>query len=709
MNDKFNWIPFYRELASSLWNFRSRQEELIRLIDRMFQITEIHKPVMDYDSSEPYKVLDPFTVFALFNKTMQSDSTRIRLAEFLKQELKIQAPVPTSFAGIPVVQSTSASFYLFDEQKPAIIAALWDLYGAALEYADTPDGRTKEKFIASFTTAVQTKNNGAAKISIGLYWLRPDSYLSLDKYNKEFLYSEPGLPEEMKKQLPAYNIKMGGNEYLKIVDLVREYMDRADARFHSFPELSYQSYSLNQKEKKVKKDSDGPNYYLYAAGPDAQYWEKYWKEGIIAIGWNELGDLLQYQDKSEILKVLREDNLGDIQAASMCWTFCRVLKPGDLIYVKSGKNTILGAGEVTSGYEYLQSEEPYRNIRRVHWYRKGNWHIQNGLSIKTLTQIPVHSALWNDLQNNVWPGKKEEMHLDVSLNPTNLNRKVDFVPYTEADFLEDVYVSSAAYRTMKRILERKKNLLLQGPPGTGKTFTAERLAWSMMGMKDPERIETVQFHPSYTYEDFLLGFRPDQEGFSLQEGTFYRFCEKARSDPEHGYFFIIDEINRGDTNRILGESLQLIESSRRGIPALLSYSGKPFAVPVNLYLIATMNTADRSAGMIDYALRRRFGIYTMKPAFDSEGFERYERSLKSTEFEKLVRVLKELNRSIQDDPNLGDACCIGQSELCGLIHPDSSVLKDIVEQELIPLISEYWYDAPSKVNEWTQKLERAVE
>lgn len=189
--------------------------------------------------------------------------------------------------------------------------------------------------------------------------------------------------------------------------------------------------------------------------------------------------------------------------------------------------------------------------------------------------------------------------------------------YTKDDFLNEVYMTEERYETLVNVLRNKKNIILQGAPGVGKTFAARRLAWSMMGKKDDSRIEFVQFHQNYSYEDFMMGYKPVEDGFELKYGIFYRFCQKAANQPDKEFFFIIDEINRGNMSKIFGELLMLIEKDYRGTKMTLAYNGLPFSVPKNLYIIGMMNTTDRSLAMIDYALRRRFSFFEIEPGFDS--------------------------------------------------------------------------------------------
>lgn len=177
-------------------------------------------------------------------------------------------------------------------------------------------------------------------------------------------------------------------------------------------------------------------------------------------------------------------------------------------------------------------------------------------------------------------------------------KEIVYPEYTRKDFLKDVYMSEEDYNRLTGVLCNKKNIILQGAPGVGKTYVAKRLAYSIMGVKDVERVKMVQFHQSYSYEDFIMGFRPTLSGFELKKGAFYNFCKKAEIDSDNDYFFIIDEINRGNLSKIFGELFMLIEKDKRGSELQLLYSDEKFAVPKNVYIIGMMNTADRSLAKI---------------------------------------------------------------------------------------------------------------
>jgi len=283
--------------------------------------------------------------------------------------------------------------------------------------------------------------------------------------------------------------------------------------------------------------------------------------------------------------------------------------------------------------------------------------------------------------------------------------------YTRKEFLEEVFMSSEKLTELESLLRDKLNVVLQGAPGVGKTFSAKRLAFEMMGEKDESRVRVVQFHQNYSYEDFILGYKPSGQGFELKRGVFYKFCIQAANDPQHHYYFIIDEINRGNLSKIFGELLMLIEKDYRGTPITLAYTDEKFSVPNNIYIIGMMNTADRSLAMIDYALRRRFSFVDLEPGFDSEGFKKYQQDLNNPHFDKLIAKVKELNEEIGKDPNLGSGFEIGHSYFCGQKSDEDEGKKDarmkrVIAHDIIPTLREYWFDEREKVKTWNTELNK---
>lgn len=445
-------------------------------------------------------------------------------------------------------------------------------------------------------------------------------------------------------------------------------------------------------------------YWLYAPGEGSCMWDEFYTSGIMAIGWGVIGDLSTFDSKDAMKIKMREvidESLSYKNAAHATWQFANEMKIGDIVFVKKGMHQIIGRGVVMSDYEYDDTrDDEYKNIRQVDWTHNGKWPHPGQAVMKTLTDITSYTDYVEKL-NSLFEDETEEDAEDVEKT---------YPPYTKEDFLSEVFMPEEEYDKLSGILRIKKNIILQGAPGVGKTFVAKRIAFSMMGVKDVERVMMVQFHQSYSYEDFIMGFRPSTDGFELKRGAFYNFCKKAEIDGDNDYFFIIDEINRGNLSKIFGELFMLIENDKRGVSLQLLYSDEKFSVPKNIYIIGMMNTADRSLAMLDYALRRRFAFFEIKPGFTTDGFRKYRMSLENEKFDKLIACVESLNNAISNDESLGDGFCIGHSYFCNLL-PDTindQVLSGIVEYELIPLLKEYWFDEPTKVKDWSSNLRSAI-
>ena len=461
----------------------------------------------------------------------------------------------------------------------------------------------------------------------------------------------------------------------------------------------------DNRENKENDELDDPKtrFWMYAAGENSKYWDEFYSTGIMGIGWDELGNLLEYADRSEMTTAFQDKNdprksyRNDSLAT---WQFAREMKLGDVVYVKRGQSQLVGRGVVRSEYIFDESRSEYKSIRKVEWTNNGEWEHPGKAVLKTLTDITDYTDYVIEL---------EKLFSDEVGEPIEAPALQSYTKYTEEDFLNDVFMSKEEYESLARLLLKKKNLILQGAPGVGKTYAAKRLAYSIMQVKDTERVMMVQFHQSYSYEDFIMGYRPNKEGgFDLVPGPFYEFCRKAKDDAENEYFFIIDEINRGNMSKIFGELLMLIETDKRGESLRLLYKNELFSVPPNVHIIGMMNTADRSLAMIDYALRRRFAFYELKPAFDSDSFNVMHDIASNAKYDSLIDEVSKLNQEIIDDDSLGSGFVIGHSYFCVTEKISDEDVAAIVEYELLPLIREYWFDEPSKVDTWTERLRGVV-
>jgi len=449
-------------------------------------------------------------------------------------------------------------------------------------------------------------------------------------------------------------------------------------------------------------------YWKVSPGSNAEHWPTMERDGVIAVSWHKLkvGDLRDYKSKHELetrVATLAPE-LSDAKRRSrvdQLWRF-REISVGDVIVANRGFSVVVGEGTVTGEYFY-RPDQKFPHARPVRWDRTDERSVGDQgpkwrPTVVALT-IEEYEALSVD---------EEEDEADAAPIPPKPQQTTE--PYTIQDALKQVFIAQTDLARLLDLLRYKKNLVLQGPPGVGKTFVAAELAYVLLGAKDESRIKRVQFHQSYAYEDFVRGYRPREEeagGFEYRDGPMLTFCNKARND-SRPHVMIIDEINRGNLSKILGELMLLVEPDKRDARwslelAYAKVAEPQFWVPPNVHIIGTMNTADRSIALVDYALRRRFVFATIPPAFGVGSFEAHleGKGVAPALRNKLVTRISDLNKAIEGDTrNLGRGYVIGHSYFCQrdpLEAYDDAWYERIVRFEIEPLLDEYWAENPDKV------------
>lgn len=719
MDNQFAWVDFYKEFAGKLLVYKNNRGELVNKVRAIYAEAGINMPTLEKDNQ--LVDIDPFTVFGFFNKSSMREANRSKIITAVKKIFNVQTEVPISFESIPVLNNQNATFYYFiDSRGDEDIDDLWGLFESALKYAANPTAENRVPLAKYFDQVINKKGNGNSKITMGLYWISPNSFLNLDSRNKWYIYESGKIPAAVVGDLPEIEMKISADKYFAILEKLRVYLQSPESPLKNFKELSFEAWKystqVNEEKKRVQaqreqkgagladEDVDTVHYWIYSPGDGARKWDEFYKRGVMGLGWHQIGDFNQYASKDEMKTAMKEKidpSRPYKNAAHATWQFLTEMKPGDIVFAKKGMHSLIGRGVVTSEYIYDTEDAEYPNIRKINWTHNEEKPHPGQAVTKTLTDITAYTDYVAKL-NALYEGGADDDDVE--------QEEKEFPEYSVEKYLEEVYMDGDSYDTLVELIRVKKNVILQGAPGVGKTFAAKRLAYSMMGVKDQERVMMVQFHQSYTYEDFIEGFRPSStsNGFEIKKGSFYNFCKKAADDLENEYFFIIDEINRGNLSKIFGELFMLIENDKRGNALQLLYSDEKFFVPANVYIIGMMNTADRSLAMLDYALRRRFAFFEMKPGFDSDGFHEYRMALGNSKFDRLIDCVEKLNTVIEADDSLGEGCCIGHSYFCNLKTVTDKALSNIVEYEMVPLLKEYWYDEPIKVKDWTEKLRSSI-
>jgi 5-methylcytosine-specific restriction protein B len=682
---KFEWTRFYEDFADKLLMYKNNRQELVNAIheiaSRIGIVTNLQDKLKD-GTSVPLQDICPFTVFGIFNRGI-SHSNRMIVAEELAKFLGVEHKVPESYDGIPVLNNNNSWFFGYEEKRLSDdIDILWNVYEYAIKYSYSEEQEIKHKFIEAYNTATSRYGVGW-NLSIGLYWIRPWTYMTLDGQSQIYITKKLGIP--IKKNGPKN--RCNANDYLELIDTLEIRFLEDKYPVHSFPELSYSAWLFKDSKQVDNIDDDlktsgiGPDEDLEEIDSDLKSTFPRFDDMMIPY-LNVIADGEEYLAKDICQQLKKETGFDG-------YDHIRLESSGQPLFdnrVGWAKSYLKKAGMV---------EFPKRGYVRI---------TGKGMGMISLPSIEL---------------EKYRNFTDFFSLPANaISESKPITPYSIDNIIDEgCFISREKLKTILDRLNHKKNVIIQGPPGTGKTWLAKKLAYALMGqIDDGTKCRVVQFHPNLSYEDFIRGWRPTGDGIlNLVDGPFLETVKSASANPKSKFVIVIEEINRGNPAQIFGEMLTLLEADKRNPDEAIELTyrkeeGERLSIPTNVFIIGTMNIADRSLALVDLAFRRRFAFIDLEPKFGevwrkwvSENF-----NIDINFLSKIENRISELNNIIENDQELGAQYKIGHS----YFTPSKSIsindvnmwYRDIIETEIGPLLYEYWYDSHEKADKAKKQL-----
>jgi 5-methylcytosine-specific restriction enzyme B len=684
----FGWTRFYEAAADKLLAFKNKREELVAGIHAIAAKTDGLSNLNDQfrdGTTGPLKDICPFTVIGIFNRGI-TDANRKTIAAELAKLLGVAEAVPDSFEGIPTLNNQKSWFFGYDNKRqPDDIDVLWEIFSQAITFAESDNADARSSFVTAYDNATQRYGVGW-NLTMGLYWIRPWNFPTLDGQSHRYISKKLNIQIGMNGPKGRCN----SNDYLAVLDTLEARFQEDAYPVHSFPELSLAAW--------LYKDS-ATSAHPYATDPDAQDFEP--DDGEISPDEID-ADLKGLLPKFDDLMIPFLRHLRDQQAHIASEVYQKL--KSEMGLEKYDVITLESTGQPLFDNRAAWAKSYLKRAEMVDFPRRGFVQIsEKGLALLNLPQAKLD--------------KYRRFTDFFSVAPSISDKLPPIVPYSMDDIIaEGCFI---AREKLERILERlraKKNLILQGPPGTGKTWLAKRLAFALIGQRDDSKVRAVQFHPNLSYEDFVRGWRPAGDGkLTLVDGPFVEMIEAASKEPTARHVVVIEEINRGNPAQIFGEMLTLLEADKRtpNEALELSYRKSDYErkfIPDNLYVIGTMNIADRSLALVDLALRRRFAFINLEPTLGKPWHD-WVQSQCGIDSEILVEIEKRLiflNTEISADANLGPQFRVGHSYVTPSIrNPISDArewFRQVVDTEIGPLLDEYWFDALEKSQKARNRL-----
>ena len=697
IDEVMTWVPFFEELATKRVPYRDRQRELIGFLDELRSGGLTVTPLQDKNedgSPFPIQEIDPFTFLGTINRSI-SFETRTAIANAMREEFAVEAPTPTDFRGVPVLNNMKSWFISRKSERGTDDAGkLWTVFELAVQDDPWHDPAFETALDAAFALPLIKVN-----LTMGLFWIRPKTFAALDSMSRQLLE----IPNPTKGLTAS---------------LYRSYVQQADERDPFSVARSLQAYlspqHLDLAKKRAPSTAPTPSDVI---DPALDYW-------LVGATWGTDSQVDRFIQEGTWENGYEDRYLDEVRA----------MKPGDKIAIKSSfvqrhnlpfefeGNTasvmrIYTTGTVTAnpGTGRQVTVEWDVDAQPRDWFhftgKTTVWHLNTSPDYPMRHHVVrLIDFVWNGVpQDLAWYAERwlAWKHGEAPEEITDLEgTEIERPPYGPESMKQDgVFAPIEELERTIDLLRRKRAIILQGPPGVGKTFMAKRIAYGLMTEKADDRVQLIQFHQSYAYDDFVRGFRPSQKTghFKLQDGVFVRFCRRAQANPDNDYVFIIDEINRGNLSQIFGEVLMLLEADKRSpsFAVPLAYSqddDSPFYVPKNVHVVGLMNVADRSLALVDYALRRRFAFIDLEPQFETPEFRSWlaDHNVRPRLIDRIVTRMGELNQEIASHGLLGPKYRVGHSYFTPRplegVEYDDAWYEQVVRTEIAPLLREYWFD-----------------